>query len=288
PAPVWGDNSWGQAAAPAGSGQFTAIAAGASHSLAWSAGDTIPPSISVLSPQPDSAVPVGFALDFTASDESSGPVTLAASLSDGSSSLAVASGDLVSKAGVYILTVTAADQAGNTSTAVRQFVAYDPAAGFVNGQGWLQPNGAPAQARKGRVLPEGATTQMVGGLPGADDASRADFSITAEYKRAAGMTTGQLEFRYQNGGLQLSSTTLDWLVVADASRAQLQGKATIAGLAGEFPFRVEVRDGNAGKPKEPDNFVLRVWAAGANPWLDAPVYNVAGDLRGGNIAVHQK
>jgi len=51
---------------------------------------------------------------------------------------------------------------------------------------------------------------------------------------------------------------------------------------------VDARDGDFGGGDEPDRFIIKVWADGANPDPSHHVYKASGDLEGGNIIIHTK
>ncbi|MBI4012239.1 MAG: hypothetical protein HY359_08040 [Candidatus Rokubacteria bacterium] len=67
---------------------------------------------------------------------------------------------------------------------------------------------------------------------------------------------------------------------------KFQGSATIGGLNGLYPFRVDARDGDAGGGNQPDRFIIKIYAPGANPDNAAPIYKASGDVEGGTIDIH--
>ncbi len=241
--------------------------------------DITPPVITITSPAEFGVETVGTTIQFSATDDLSGLASLSASLSDTSTTTTVTSG-FAPGPGVYTLTVTATDLANNEATETRQFVIYDPSAGFATGGGWI--------IRGGWIIPGGSTSDAGDDLPGLDNASKATFGFVVKYKKGATTPTGQLEFRYRVGDFDLHSTHYDWLVVTNKNWAKFQGIATIKGIQGVFPFKVDGRDGDANATSLPDRFVIKIWAAGANPDTDEPIYKASGDLGGGQIKIHDK
>lgn len=235
--------------------------------------DATDPTVTIASPLPFAVEPVGLVLDFSALDALSGVATFEATMDDGTTATAAVSGDVVSSAGIYTLTATATDLAGNTSTEVVMFVVYDPAGGFATGGGW--------------IVPDGASSDALDALPALDGTSKATFGFVVKYKNGATTTPiGQLEFVYHVGSFELHSTDYDWLVVTNTNWAKFQGVATIDGLEGLHPFRVDARDGDAAGGSLADRFVIKIWAPGADPDVDEPLYKASGDLAGGKIKIH--
>lgn len=118
------------------------------------------------------------------------------------------------------------DVTGNVGTsAVRQFVVYEPDGGFVTGGGWIN---SPAGACN-LVSCTAATT------------GKATFGFVSKYKKGATIPTGETEFQFQAGGLTFKSSSYEWLVVAGA-RAQYRGTGTVNGSAG-YSFLLTAVDG---------------------------------------------
>ena len=141
--------------------------------------DATDPTVTIASPLPFAVEPVGLVLDFSALDALSGVATFEATMDDGTTATAAVSGDVVSSAGIYTLTATATDLAGNTSTEVVMFVVYDPAGGFATGGGW--------------IVPDGASSDALDALPALDGTSKATFGFVVKYKNGATTTPiGQL------------------------------------------------------------------------------------------------
>lgn len=135
--------------------------------------------------------------------------------------------------GVYRVTATVTDRAGEGASGTHEFVVvFDPDGGFVTGGGWvLSPAGA--------YLADPALT------------GRASFGFVARYLRGANVPTGNTEFQFHAGGFAFKSTAYDWLVVA-GSKAQFKGIGTVNG-SGLYGFMLTCIDG------APDTFRMKVW-----------------------------
>jgi len=193
---------------------------------------------------------------------------------DGHSSSSNITTHSYSTSGVYNVTLTVTDNIGAQCTERVMVVVYDPDAGFATGGGWL--------------IPGGPTSDLGDTLPGLDNTSPASFGFVVNYKPGATNPDGQLEFQYRQGNFNLHSDGMEWLVIVNNNWAKFHGTATIKGLEGLFPFRVDARDGDYGGGDQPDKFIIKVWAPGANPDKDNPIYKASGELEGGNTVIHTK
>ncbi len=146
-------------------------------------------------------------------------------------------------------------------------VVYDPYGGFVTGGGWIIPNG------------------IDDALPGGAPFGSANFGFIVKYKKGATTPHGNLEFQYQEGDLNLKSTSITWMVINN-NWAKFQGMATINGM-GSYPFKVEARDGKLSAVKDDDRFIIKVWMDGGTTY-GPMLYKASGDLQGGSIVIHQK
>jgi dipeptidyl aminopeptidase/acylaminoacyl peptidase len=179
--------------------------------------------------------------------------------------------------GIYDLTLAIRNSECAVDTDTVMAIVYDPAAGFATGGGWFIPG------KQGDVDAEDDY------LPGLDSTSKATFGFVVKYKNGAAETpSGQLEFQYRVGDFNLHSGDYDWLVVTNSNWAKFQGVATIKGMGGLFPFRVDCRDGDANGGSEADRFVIKIWAPGADPDVDELIYKASGDLSGGQIKIHKQ
>ena len=116
----------------------------------------------------------------------------------------------------------------------------------------------------------------------------ADFGFVIKYKPGATSPSGQLEFHYRQGDFNLHSTGMDWLVIVNSNWAKFKGSATIKGLDGVFPFRVDARDGDHGGGTDADYFRIKIYAPDADPDNGDPLYKASGELDGGKIIIHTK
>jgi hypothetical protein len=196
--------------------------------------------------------------------------TSAASLSEGAGT---ASGSHVyTAAGVYTLTLTVTDAAGNAANVESQYVVvYDPSAGFVTGGGFIQS-------------PAGAYTSDPS-LTG-----KAHFGFVAKYVKGANTPTGNTNFRFQAGDLDFVSTSYDWLVVAGAA-ARYKGVGSLDGVGGH-QFMLTATDGQRPGGGGVDRFRMKITAPGGalvydnqlGAGEDAAASQV---IAGGSIQIHQ-
>ncbi|MFC1506519.1 post-COAP-1 domain-containing protein [Thermoproteota archaeon] len=224
--------------------------------------DSVPPTITVGVPVEWGiyAADSGTEYDFSATDFiDPDPVVTGTQIDYYGNPISVSTGDLLPTiSGVYTLTITATDDAGNVAEESVMFVIYDPSAGFVTGGGWIVPE------------------------PELGD-NHANFGFVAKYKKGSDTPDGNLEFQYQYRDINLKSTEIDWLAIP-ANSAMFQGTATING-EGLYTFRVDATDGDL-TGGQPDHFKIKVWE-GTDTEAD-PINDYKGDLAGGNIKVHKK
>jgi hypothetical protein len=221
-------------------------------------------------------------LSVSVSDATSGVVAAEYRLNGGTPvSMLVAGGTATAEIGtslapgVYELSVVAFDAAGNSSVPSTVYlVVYDPSGEWATGGGW--------------IVPGGNSSDPGDLLPGLDGTSRAHFGFTVKYQNGTStVPSGNLSFRYvvpgQGPSLVVKDAGFDWLVVTNSTWAKFQGLVTIDGLSGFFPVHVDARD----SASQPDRFVIKIWAPGDDPSVDAPIYKASGDVGGGNIQIHQ-
>jgi hypothetical protein len=222
--------------------------------------DKMPPVVTVESPQTFGVYPHDSSevFDYHATDNWDPKPLVSARLYDfdGNAFPDPSVGDpLPSISGVYRLIVTAMDDAGNSASKDVMFIVYDPSAGFATGGGWITPENIE---------------------------NKATFGFVTKYKEGEHAPEGNLEFQYNYRGINLKSTSLEWLTVSN-NRAIFQGTATINGN-GFFTFRVQAIDGDM-TGGQPDHFAIKVWT-GIDTETD-PIHDYEGDLAGGNIKVHK-
>ncbi|MEM1507850.1 MAG: post-COAP-1 domain-containing protein [Candidatus Bathyarchaeia archaeon] len=206
--------------------------------------------------------PAPFTLRFSASDEVSGVASITASLKDSFGTRTVSSGESLG-AGVYTLSITAVDNAGNNATFEVFFVVYDPSAGFVTGGGWIN---SPAGAYK-----------LDPSLSG-----KATFGFVSKYQKGANVPTGNTEFQFHAAGLNFKSTSYEWLVVA-GSKATFKGSGTLNGVGG-YKFMLWAGDG--GKTGL-DTFRIKIWTEVNG--VEIVIYDNGFDqtIAGGSIVIHK-
>ena len=184
---------------------------------------------------------------------------------------AVAGAHTYTAAGVHTVTLTVTDPSGlSTERAFLYVVSYDPSGPFATGGGTITPGGASSDP--GDLL------------PGLDGSSKANFGFVVKYKNGSStIPSGNVTFNYSVGDFQLSSSAFDWLVVTNQNWARFTGLATVDGTTGLYPFKVEARDaGSTG-----DRFIIKVWAPGDDPAIDAAIYKASGDVQG-QVTIHRK
>jgi hypothetical protein len=130
------------------------------------------------------------------------------------------------------LQLTVDDGKGGVDAAYTDVVVYDPNGGFVVGSGsfYSQP----------------------GAMPGATSAEGvASFRLLASYRPGRNTPDGQTRFEFRTGGLRMTSTSYEWLVVSGAT-ASFKGEAVL-GDESTVRFRVWAHDG------EPDKIRIKIW-----------------------------
>lgn len=169
--------------------------------------------------------------------------------------------------GTYLVTVRGFDAAGNWASSSATLRVTDPA-GSVDGSGY--------------IVPAGPTSDPGDSLPGADGRAKASFSIGAKYRTLdAAAPTGGFKFDFDSGRFHFRSDSLSWLLVPNASTAQLGGFGTIKGSSLSFFFVVSVSDGGTASP---DRLSLSIWAPGADIDKTLPLYRASGAV-GGQVMV---
>jgi len=96
--------------------------------------------------------------------------------------------------------------------------------------------------------------------------------------------SGNLEFQYHVGDINLKSRGMTWLTVS-STNAKFQGEGTING-EGLYTFRVLAKDGDQ-TGNESDEFTIKIWEG--TDTEAGPVYQaINAELGGGNIMVYTK
>ncbi len=138
-----------------------------------------------------------------------------------------------SSATIDSIQLTVTDSNGTDDTVDTDVVVYDPAGGFVIGNGDFY--------------------SIPGAMPGSPTAEGpASFRFLAAYRRGANVPQGQTRFEFQTGGLRLDSVAYEWLVVA-GSTARFKGDGE---LADGTPVKFQVwADDN----ETEDTFRIKIW-----------------------------
>ncbi len=174
--------------------------------------------------------------------------TTAGTVSEASGAGTVSATHAYAGSGVYTLGVSVSDGSlpGTRSSELdvpAYIVAYDPAAGFVTGGGWINsPIGA---CRWTGCSADGSTI------------GKATFGFVSRYQKGANVPTGNTEFQFKAAGLSFSSTSYQWLVVA-GSKAQYKGEGTING-SGSYDFLLTAIDGDLPGGGGADRFRIKIW-----------------------------
>jgi hypothetical protein len=175
--------------------------------------------------------------------------------------------------GVYSLCLRGTDFAGNTSAPQCTLAAvYDASAGFVTGGGWITSQ--PGWCRLSSC---------------SSSAVQANFGFNSRYKSGTTTPTGQTAF--QLAGLDLESTSYQWMTIS-GNRMQFQGTGTVNGT-GAYNFMVTAIDGDMGGPQNGTDYVrVKIW----DPSTGAVIYdsqpgapnasNPTTPLGGGNVMIH--
>jgi uncharacterized repeat protein (TIGR01451 family) len=168
-------------------------------------------------------------------------------------------------AGIYEIIVKVKDDDNGEGSASVTVIVYDPSAGFVTGGGWI--NSLAGYCKKS----------------GCQDAEgKAHFGFVSKYQKGANVPTGQTEFQFQAGDLNLHSSVYEWLIVnKDGTNAQYKGTGTINGAndtyGNAYKFMLWGYDGT--KVGAYDTFRIRIWSE-VNGYEDV-VYDNGGSGAGG-------
>jgi hypothetical protein len=155
-------------------------------------------------------------------------------------------------AGMYSVALTVADDDGGKDSATTMIVVYDPEAGTVSGNGWL------------------------------DEARRTGFDAAGSYPAAtATVAQGSLTYTAQEGGLNLRAHhEIEWLVVAPDRRFAMKGTGEL--ITGRRVGFVVYGYDDCTAPactSTPDKLRVVIWdlANGPVPGRGAPIHDTRGD-----------
>jgi len=171
----------------------------------------------------------------------------------------VATANSVLEPAIYAIEITVS---GLPVAANAFLVVYNPEGGFATGGGWILP------------LDDGINTYPW---------MRANFGFNAKYK--SGLPTGHMEFRYQDGYVDLKSSSIEQLVITGGRIAQFKGRATVNKTEGHWFFAKAIDNDEPGTGN--DTFEIKIWGPGVDPDGD-PTERASGVLEGGNIVVHAR
>jgi PKD repeat protein len=166
---------------------------------------------------------------------------------DGSTSMGVLSSSGLSasgqhtytKAGVYSVTATVQDQAGESAFLTYNYiVVFDPSSGFVTGGGW-------AISPAGSVM---ANPTLTGKL---------NFGLDSKYHKFALFPSGNTKFEFKAANLNFESNSYLWMLV-DGAQAQYRGSGTVNGT-GDYAFIVTVVDGKLVGTTRVDLIRVKIW-----------------------------
>lgn len=167
------------------------------------------------------------------------------STSDGQVSFSSGNGSVVgehmySSAGIYIVSMTVTDSAGESVNSSHEFiVVYDPDGGFVTGGGWFE-------SPLGAYL---ADTELEG---------KASFGFNSKYLNGATVPSGTTQFTFTTADLKFKSTDYEWMVISGGKKAQYKGSGTING-DGSYRFMLTAWDGDSANDGESDKLRIRIW-----------------------------
>ncbi len=178
-------------------------------------------------------------------------------------------------AGVYTVMVTVADDDGDSDDSVFQYiVVYDPDAGRVKGNGWIDS-------------PVGAYT------PDSSLIGKAKFEFEVKYEKGLTVPACKTDFRIKTKATKFEflSTNCEWLVIAGA-KAQYTGSGTING-SGDYGIMLTAIDGKVNGGGGVDKLRIKIWdkATGDviydNQMSAEDTADPTTALGGGNIVIHK-
>ena len=144
--------------------------------------------------------------------------------------------------GVFPVTVTAENVAGDVDTEVFEFVVvFDPNGSSVKGNPRQQ---SPAGAYTANAILEGEVKA----------------GVNVKYKKNSSEPKGKTKFEFKDAGLKLTEEGFDWLILSGA-RAEYQGYGELKNQDGLYGFHVIAIDGDL-DPNDAfpiDEFGIRIW-----------------------------
>jgi hypothetical protein len=156
-----------------------------------------------------------------------------------SSGLSASGQHIYTKPGVYSVTATVKDGAGETASLTYNYiVVFDPASGFITGGGW-------AIAPAGSII----SNPTISG--------KLNFGVDSKYHNFALFPSGNTKFEFKAANLNFVSTSYLWMIV-DGAQAQYRGSGAING-SGDYAFLVTVIDGKLVGNTRIDLIRVKIW-----------------------------
>jgi hypothetical protein len=181
-------------------------------------------------------------------------------------------------ANTYNITVTATDNAGNTSSGLTDVLAvYTTANGYVTGHA--------------KTLPTASDT-----LPITRDTSNNPAKLILGFTNVTAPTSGNFDMDYsiknKQNEFSLSSTTISWVVVQDANHASILGHGDLTTYVNGLKTvtqNVAVRyDITLGTNGAPDHVTVKIFNPSVDPNTGTPAYTMSDDViaNGSNLMIH--
>jgi hypothetical protein len=155
------------------------------------------------------------------------------------------------QAGVYLVTASATNHCGTSTTAYGYVAVYHPGSGLVKGSGSVN---CPLDTRYLYMT----------------SAGKADYHFEAQYVPGTTEVTGHVEFEHHRGSVHFKSNSLDNSgLIISGNMASLKGKGTINGR-GQYAFMLSAIDS---PDNSPDKLRMMIWEIQANGTLGKLVFD---------------
>lgn len=180
-------------------------------------------------------------------------------------------------AGTYSISVTAIDQAGNSTIDNDILAVYNSANGYVTGHAKVVPNNNDD-------------------LPIEIDTSSNPTNIVVGFTNVTSPTSGNFDLEYKiknnQNEFNLSSTSINWVVVQSSTQATIRGTADmtvyqdgVKTVTQNMPVNFDIAVDNTGE----DHLVIKIFAPSSNPSSSSPLYVINSSVQsnGSNLMIHQ-
>jgi len=181
-------------------------------------------------------------------------------------------------ANTYNISVTATDEAGNTSPAVTDILAvYTPSNGYVTGHAKLVPT-------------------TLDTLPIARDTSNNPTKLVLGFTNVTAPASGSFDMDYSiknnKNEFLISSTGINWVVVQDNLHASVLGHGDLTTYVNgvktvtqNVAVRFDITLGTGGAP---DQIAIKIYSPGVNPNTGSPAYVISDTVvaSGSNLMIH--